>query len=288
MNRRSYNSMLKPSVRTYPDRDSILYRGLQAWYTFEPPHNNYLDDYSGKLRFKPEFAPGANSPTWSRGHPLLGGHGVTFDRTASQYVQMTPLNTGDTFMDFGLRPFTIATWLVPLVSAVGGILTKDNFAGSGNGIYFYLNDPGGGYRFLYWNGSVEVAASEIPVVLNKLYHVVIIRRGTGTGEVELWNNGRLLNTTTEARDLNNANRTCYMGVFNDNSYTSMTMCDLRIWHRALPRGAVQKMYSQPTRWNLAYNSRPGPFGVTPPAPAGDGGFKSYYNRGTVFVGGGIY
>lgn len=102
---------------------------------------------------------------WSGG--IVGTNAGDFDATA--YVNV-PDNS---LLDAGTGDFTVCFWFNADSVVSGALFTKDNFPGSGSGLYIYLLSS----RVRYWNGS---SGTSFTGVLSNAtdYFVVVSRSGT--------------------------------------------------------------------------------------------------------------
>lgn len=247
---------------------------------------------------------------WGGG--LIGGFPyLSFDGT-DDYVQLTAAASG-TFLDFGTSPFTVTARLSQTANDDGAIIAKDTAAGAGNGLYLYSGNAGGIYDYYYWNGSAVTTITETPYTLGKVYHIAVVRRGTGAGELELYRDGALVTTTTEARNMSNASA-AYLGVFADTNFNSMKLYDVRVYLRAISASEVLALHTDALlgypqtlrRWSPRRLGPPqavsfptaklttwppmvlGRFGAGMTTPAVTGRFKAAWARRGVVIGGGVH
>ena len=138
----------------------------------------------------------------------VGDQSAVFDGTQAA-VSFGDLDT----IDFGTGNFSIAFWAKGGVAVNGGIISKDNWAGNGNGLLIYVE--GGEYR--YWNGTTLF---QIGNLCSDWCHIAIVRNGTGANQVEFYFNGLAVGAITDSRTLSNTIPLHFGGTNSTNHFDS--------------------------------------------------------------------
>lgn len=125
-----------------------------------------------------------------------GNSALTFDGTGDYFD--TSATTG---FDFANNPFTIEAWIYvnTLTSLAGVVSVMNNVSGTGLDGYVLHIDTTGYLAFRdYVNGSgaFSVQSANGLIATGFWYHVAVCKEGSGTNQVRLFINGRIVATGT--------------------------------------------------------------------------------------------
>lgn len=151
--------------------------------------------------------------------------------------------------DLGTSDYTLFLQCkVNTFSAASGVLVKDTFMGSGNGLYVYEAVVGTN-RFYFWTGSGGSSGLFTTSAIGKQwYSLTAVRSGTGSNQVQLYLDGVPVATCTDARTLSNSHPLRFLAPAD----ASLYRCDgaigaVLLWRRALSFSEVQAVCHDPFR-----------------------------------------
>ena len=146
------------------------------------------------------------------------------------------VNIGDVDdFDFGSGNFTVSIWSKSS-TASRALVMKDNWAGSGNGIYIFTD---GDTDYSYWNGS---SITDFGDADGNWHNITVTRSGTGAGQVLLFYDGIKVTSATDSRTLSNSS-SLRIGAPNDaNRRFNGQVANVRIYNTALSNEQIRQNY----------------------------------------------
>lgn len=121
-----------------------------------------------------------------------GSSALTFDGTGDYFD-----TSATTDFDFANNPFTIEAWIYvnALASLAGIVSVMNNLSGTSLQGYVFLVDTTGYLSFRdYTNGNsvFTIQSASGLITTNTWYHVAVCKEGTGTNQVRLFINGKIV------------------------------------------------------------------------------------------------